>query len=219
MTDLAGLVPASGVGAVSLNLAATGTTAGGFLTAYPCGTRNLVANVNWTAPGQTVSNAVIAPVSAAGTICIHASTPTDVVADINGWFTSGAGYTPITPARLFDTRPGRAPGALRTVDLGHVTPAAPLQVQVTDLAGLVPASGVGAVSLNLAATGTTAGGFLTAYPCGTRNLVANVNWTAPGQTVSNAVIAPVSAAGTICIHASTPTDVVADINGWFSSGA
>jgi len=85
------------------------------------------------------------------------------------------------------------------------------------LAGLVPAGGVGAVSLNVAATGTSAGGFLTVYPCGVRNVAANVNWVSAGATVSNAVIAPVSSAGTVCVHASVPTDVVVDLNGWFAS--
>jgi len=36
-----------------------------------------------------------------------------------------------------------------------------------------------------------------------------------GQTVSNAVIAPVSASGSICFYSLVPTDIVVDINGWF----
>jgi len=127
--------------------------------------------------------------------------------------------TPIVPSRLFDTRPGQSPNALRSVPTTQITPTTPLTVQATDLTGLVPATGVTAVSLNVAATNTTTGGYLTIYPCGDRNLVANVNWTTPNHTVSNAVIAPVSTTGTICIYASTPTDVVVDINGWFATSA
>ena len=36
--------------------------------------------------------------------------------------------------------------------------------------------------------------------------------------VANAVIAPVSANGTVCIYALNDTDVVVDINGWIGAG-
>ena len=41
-----------------------------------------------------------------------------------------------------------------------------LQVQMTGLGGYVPASGVGAVSLNVTSTGSTVAGFITVYACG-----------------------------------------------------
>jgi hypothetical protein len=40
---------------------------------------------------------------------------------------------------------------------------------------------------------------------------------APGRSVSNAVIATVSGDGRLCIFASSPVDVVVDVNGWFPS--
>jgi hypothetical protein len=88
-------------------------------------------------------------------------------------------------------------------------------VQITDIAGRVPATGVTAVSLNVVATNPDAAGFITAYPCGTRNLISSVNYDA-GQTVSNAVLVPVSATGTVCFFSMVPTDIVVDLNGWFS---
>ena len=63
-------------------------------------------------------------------------------------------------------------------------------MRLTDLAGYVPADGVGSVSLNVTVDQSrTHAGFITVYPCGTRALVSSLNYVG-GQTVANAVIAP-----------------------------
>jgi hypothetical protein len=85
---------------------------------------------------------------------------------------------------------------------------------VTDL-GIVPVDGVAAVSLDVAVTNPASAGFITVYPCGERKLVASVNYSA-GRTVANAVVAPVSAWGTVCFYSSAPTDLVVDLNAWFA---
>jgi hypothetical protein len=212
MTDLAGFVPALGVGAVSLNVTVTNPAEAGFVTVYPCGARDLVASVNYLA-GQTVSNAVIAPVSGTGTVCFFSNVPTDIVVDVNGWMTSGRGFTGVSQQRIFDTRPDNSPDALLTVQKTPISGGTSVQVHVTGVAG-VPA-GVGAVSLNVGATNSAAGGFITVSPCGTREVVSNVNFAA-GETVSNAVVATVSADGNVCFFSSATADLVVDINGWFS---
>ena len=217
VTDIAGLVPASGVGAVSLNVVATNVDSGGFITVFPCGERKLVASVNYAA-GQTVANAVVAPVSATGTVCFYSLAPADLIVDLNGWFAADSNFAAVGPDRVFDTRAGESPNALRTVAKAKVGGANVLQVQMTDLPGLVPATNVGAVSLNVAITNPEAAGFVTVFPCGERKLVASVNY-GPGQTVANAVIAPVSAAGTVCFYSLVPTDLIVDLNGWFAAGS
>ena len=80
----------------------------------------------------------------------------------------------------------------------------------------MPATGVGAVSLNVAVTNPAAAGFVTVYPCGNRPFTANVNYSL-GETMSNGVIVPVSSDGTICFYSLVPTDLVVDINNWFAS--
>ncbi|HRE01920.1 MAG TPA: lamin tail domain-containing protein [Ilumatobacteraceae bacterium] len=217
LTDLVGFVPARGVGAVSLNLTATGSSAAGFITVYACGTRELVSSVNFGA-GETVANAVITPLSAAGTVCVFANTPVDVVADVNGWFAAGRAFEAVGPVRVFDTRAGESPEAVRVVPVGRVVGGGVLEVQVTDLAGLVPAVGVGAVSLNVTVSNPAGSGFVTVYSCGAREFVSSVNFVT-GQTVPNAVIAPVSAAGTVCFFSTAATDLVVDINGWLQAGS
>jgi len=217
MTDIAGFVPASGVGAVSLNVTSTESTAGGFITVYACGARELVSSLNFPG-GTTVGNAVIAPVSNTGTVCFYANAPTDIIVDINGWFAAGAAFHAVGPQRVFDTRPGNSPGALRTVATTALAANTTIEVRLTDLAGYVPAAGVSAVSLNVVVTEPEAAGFITVYSCGSRALVSSVNYVA-GHTVSNAVIAPVSANGTVCFYSLATTHLVVDINGWFEVGA
>jgi hypothetical protein len=209
-----GLTPATGLGAVSMNVTVVDPDNSGFLTVFPCANRAEVSNVNFVA-GQTVANAVIAPVSGTGTICFFSNTPAHVIADINGYFPAGAGYTPVTPKRVLDTRPGASPDALLNVPEQQIGGVNELRVSMLSLPqSTTPASGVGAVSLNVTVTNPVASGFLTVYPCANRALVSSVNFVA-GQTVANAVIAPLSPGGEICFFSNVSTDVIADISGWF----
>jgi Ice-binding-like/Bacterial Ig-like domain len=217
VTDVAGLVPAIGVGAVSLNITVTNPDSDGFVTVYPCGTRELVSSVNYLS-GQTVANAVISPVSAAGSVCIFSSAATDVIGDFNGWFPVGGVFTAIGPKRVFDTRADQLQPTLRTVTKAAIQPDTPIELRLTDLLGLVPEVGVSAVSLNVTVTNAAAAGFITVFDCGNRAMVSSVNFVAD-RTVANAVVAPVSASGAVCFYSSATTDIVVDINGWLSSGS
>jgi hypothetical protein len=218
MTDLAGFIPASGVGAVSLNVTSTGSTADGFITVYACGMLEEVSSVNFRA-GRTVANAVIAPVSPTGNVCFYALNATDIVVDVNGWFAAGAGFHDVGPKRVFDTRAGASPDALRDVAKSKLLAGTTMEVRLTDLSGYVPTDGVGSVSLNVVVTNPEAPGFVTVYACGTMEEVSSVNYNGAGETVANAVIAPVSANGTICFYTLANTDLVVDINGWIESGS
>ena len=217
MTDLAGYVPSSGVGAVSLNVTSTESKADGFITVYACGTRETVSSVNFSA-GRTVANAVITPISPNGTVCFYANQATDIIVDINGWFAAGAAFNSVGPKRVFDTRPDNSPDALRTVAKAKLGANTMMEVRLTDLAGYVPANGVGSVSLNVVVTNPEASGFITVYTCGTLAQVSSVNYVS-GQTVANAVIAPVSANGTVCFYSPATTDLIVDINGWIEAGS
>ena len=96
---------------------------------------------------------------------------------------------PVGPKRVFDTRAGNSPDALRTMPKTKVAADSTIEVRLTDLAGYIPGDGVGAVSLNVTVTNPDASGFITVYPCGARTLVSSLNYVA-GQTVANTVIAP-----------------------------
>ena len=206
-------IPDTGVAAISLNVTATGTQSGpygGYVTVHSCdGTTPDASNLNFET-GRTIANAVIVPVSAAGSICFDVFGATHLIADVNGAFLEDSGFRPISPTRRADTRSNI--GGAGTDLIGSD---APLRLQMTGTAG-IPAEGVRSVSMNLTVTGTTApdvGGFVTVYPCDVAKPdVSNLNFNT-GDTVANAIITPVSSTGEICVSVFGTAHVIIDVNG------
>ena len=165
---------------------------------------------------------VIVPSATGGQISLfNLSGQTDLVVDVLGWFPTGASFTGLTPARLLDTRVG---DGLVTIDgqqqgIGPVGADRTIELPVLGR-GLVPATGVGAVALNVTVTEPTGSSFLTVYPTGQlRPTASNLN-TSPGQTVSNMVIVPVGLNGRISLYNLNGTaQVVVDVLGWFPAEA
>ncbi len=218
-----GGVPVSGAAAVALNVTVTGPTASSWLRVYPSGASlPNASNLNFVA-GQTVPNMVIAAVGADGKVRVHNQNgQVDVIVDVLGWFPAGPGFTAApSPARLMDTRSGGAP-PFATVDGQFLGAGALGAGQERALAvmgrGPVPDSGVGAVALNVTATGPTASSWLRVYPSGASlPNASNLNFVA-GQTVPNMVIAPVGVDGTVQIRNEFgQVDVIVDVLGWFPS--
>ncbi|MDH6577034.1 hypothetical protein [Kitasatospora sp. MAP5-34] len=211
-----GGIPADAV-AAALNVTATDTEQGGFITAYPAGKdRPGTSNVNYT-PGQTVPNLTITPIGLDGEVEFYNGSKgsVDLIADITGYFTRSfsSGYTATNPGRLVDTRLGV--GAAK----GAVSGGGSLTVQIAgNNVGSLPANGVTAVALNVTVTNPQGGGYLTVFPDGTGLPTAsNLNYS-PGQTVANAVITPVGADGKIKIYNGSwgSADVVVDVVGYYS---
>jgi hypothetical protein len=192
---------------VIVNLTATQPSAASWLTMWPSGTAAPTAsNLNFAA-GQTRANLAVAKLGADGKVLIaNGVGTTHVIADVFGWFpATGACLSSVTPARILDTRNGAG------TKLGA---GVPLDLKVTGVGG-VPASGVGAVVLNLTATAPTASTYLTVWPSGQpRPVASNLN-PAAGQTVANLVLARVGAGGMVSIfNATGATHVIADVLGW-----
>ncbi|MFJ4666507.1 PKD domain-containing protein [Kitasatospora purpeofusca] len=203
-----------GVTAVALNLTVVDPTGGaGHIIAYPGGEdRPETSNVNYT-PGQTVPNLAIVPVGADGYVNLYnrGGAAVDLLADIAGYFTSSeaAGYTPVGPTRLVDTRE-----VLRHPVSGWAT----IGLDVAGQAG-VPA-GARAVALNVTVTNTRSDGHLTVYPGNApAPSVSNLNFRS-GQTVANAVIVPLDASGKINLlnGASGWADMIVDVVGYYGDG-
>lgn len=210
-----GGVPISGAGAVALNITIAGSTTAGYLTVHPGGTaRPTASNINF-GPSQIVPNTVLVPVDSLGRIRIfNFMGRTDIVVDVLGWFPNSATFTPLTPARLLDTRP------LPTVDglfrgLGVLGGGGRLDLQVTGRGG-VPTSAVAAVAINVTVDRPTLDGFVTVYPTGIAlPRTSTVNFGA-GATVANTTIVPVSSDGRITLfNLRGSTDVVVDVLAWF----
>ncbi len=109
--------------------------------------------------------------------------------------TMPGGYHAVPATRLLDTRDGTgAPAGLRPA--GSTT-----AVTVTGVHG-IPATGVSAVALTLVATGSTANGFLTAFPHGDAAPNASaLNWSG-GLTVSNLALVKVGTGGQVDLRVS-----------------
>jgi len=190
----AGGVPTSGVSAVVLNVAATNETASGFLTVFPDGAAQpVVANLN-TLPNTSVSNLVTVAVGTDGDVSIfnHAGS-TDVVVDVEGYYTTTVGttglYDAVTPDRVFGTTTGGTPIAAGTSTA----------VTVTGGTTGVPADAK-AVVFNLTASAGTSASFLTAFPAGSnRPTASNLNFGA-NQIIGNRVTVPVGTGGQVMIY-------------------
>ena len=100
-------VPSSGVSGVVLNVTVVDPEAAGFVTVHPCGSSLPDASSLNFVRGQTVPNAVVAPVDGTGEVCLWSSAATHLLVDMSGWFRSG--LTTRVPVRLLDTRSGLGP--------------------------------------------------------------------------------------------------------------
>lgn len=181
-----------------------------------------------TCSGQTLAagascsiGVAFAPVGAAGTktarltvfddLAPVGGTGRDVVLQGSAVDPSGE-YTPVTPARVFDTRDGTGQG-------GVVSPLAAGAVRTVQLDGQggLPASGVSAVVMNVTVTDPSSGGWVRIWPQGsTEPGVSNLNFLVH-QTVANLVTVPVSLDGKVNIRLSDGTaDVVFDVVGAYA---
>ena len=212
-------VPATGAGAAALNVTATGANLSSFVTIFPAGTpRPIASNLNFVA-GETIPNRVVVAIGAGGAIAIYNNTGSaHIVVDVDGWFTdasdataAGGTFTAVTPSRLLDTRNGTGGAA------GKLGQNQTLTLQVAG-SGEVPATGAGAVVLNVTAVDGAIPSYLTIFPeGGVRTLSSDLNFS-NGDAVPNLVVATLSGSGKIDIYNRFGTvDVVVDVMGWLST--
>ncbi len=214
-----GGVPTTGVAAVALNLTATQSTTPSYITAWPTNEpRPTASNLN-TDPGQDTPNLVITKLDPNGQINLYNNAgTTHLIADIVGWYPTGPAYTPLSPARLLDTRPGEPTIDTQAAGTGPLTPGTPITLQITGRGG-VPTTGVAAVALNLTATQSTTPSYITAWPTNEpRPTASNLN-TDPGQDTPNLVITKLDPNGQINLYNNAgTTHLIADIVGWYPTG-
>jgi len=213
--DLSAIAPQAATSAL-VNLTAVEPCGNGWLVAYPCATGvPNSSNLNYVG-GRTVANLASVMLSD-DELCVWASSATDVLVDVSGWFVSGAGtpFATVAPDRLVDTRPG-FPARLDQVE-GLRGAGSTLTVSVAGQ-GEVPANAT-AVLVNITATQPQGSGWITAYPCGiTQPWVSNVNYDAgldAGLTVPNAAAVRLDAQGRICVFTQASTHLIIDVFGWF----
>jgi hypothetical protein len=215
--DGAGGIPASGARAVTMNVTTADSAEAGFLTVFPCDRpRPNASNLNFDPSAPAVANLVTVRTGDDGKVCFYASASVNVIADVQGYFADGPGveFTSSSPIRILDTREGLG------VTAHHRGPLGRGEVFVLHVAGEngVPAD-ARAVLLNVTATGSEGAGFITVFPCGRpRPNASNLN-VVRGVDRANLVKARVGERGNICIFVQYGTDIIADLDGWFTTQA
>jgi len=201
-----------GATAVVLNVTAVDPAAGpsSYVTVYPCGAVPDASNLNLRA-GETRPNLVVVPVSASGTVCLVSTVATNLLADVTGSFspTGSRRFTPLAPIRVVDTR--QADARLNAGTSGvRLSAGREMRVVFAGQRG-IPA-GATAVSVNLTVTQVLGGGYLTAYPCGSRPDSSNLNYEA-GTEAANAAQLTLDSQGAACFFATGSTAFIVDVNG------
>jgi hypothetical protein len=211
----------SNAAAVVLNVTVTNTAGNGYLTVYPTGgTAPTASNINFTT-GQSVPNLVEVAVGSGGDISLLSSVGTDAIVDVEGYVggIGGSLFGSVSPVRVFDSRSGNPSGLSSPYNAGTGKTLVANTPQLVTVAGSgYPApSGATAVVANITVTNTSGAGYLTAFAGGsTAPTASNLNFAA-GQTTSNRVVVPVNATtGQITLQASVGTDVIVDINGYYT---
>jgi hypothetical protein len=194
-------VPA-GASAAVLDITATRTSAAGYLTAYGDKTADpKVSDAAW-ARGQTVTCQVVVPLSDGKVVLHNASAGTTyVTAAVAGYYAYASTVSVFLPSRA----------RLLKVAIG---PKNTVRLKVSGKNGL-PSSGISAATVNLTASGATAGGFLVGYPDGTSRPAATTLSYSSGATVANWSTVPVGSDGSIDLFngGSRTVTVVVDLIG------
>ena len=211
-------IPSSSA-AYSLNVTVVPHGTLGYLTVWPTGeVQPDVSTLN--SDGRTKANAAIVLAGTNGAISVYASNTTDLILDIDGYFTTtGAlAFYPLTPCRVADTRGPTGPlgGPFLKAKLDRDFP-------VLDATSCnIPSSAL-VYSLNFTAVPHGSLVYLTVCPTPSDPsqscpVVSTLN-SYGGQVTANAAIVPAGVSGDIRVYPSNDTDLIIDINGYFAPPA
>jgi hypothetical protein len=200
-----GGIPAD-ASAVVLNVSSVMATGAGNISAFPSGGPVPgTASVNHL-PGQDVSNRTVVPLTGGQLDLVLSGARADVVLDAVGWFGPGAtlSFTPIIPARAFDTRLDGgtlSAGETRTFSVGATT-------------GL-PGDAAAAVVAIAATQQTALATFVTLWPDGiARPITSDLN-TGAGRDQANLAVVPLTSGRLQAYNNAGTVQLVVDVFGYF----
>ncbi len=204
----------------SLNVTVVPHSRLGYLTIWPTGQPQPgVSTMN--SDGRTKANAAIVPAGTGGAVSVYVSDTTDVLLDINGYFTSTTPvstyeFYPLPPCRLVDTRGPN--GGLGGPFLQGAVERDFSLLDSPCLRGLPQQPQ--AYSLNFTVIPNPPGqhlGFLTVWPAGGAQPSVSTLNNGTATNVANAAIVPAPPDGRIAVYPSQSTDLLVDINGYFAT--
>jgi hypothetical protein len=189
----------------------------GYLTIWPTGEGQPIASTLNSLDGRIKANAAIIPAGTPdGSVTVYVTDTTNVVLDINGYFTTSNGSTlafyPLTPCRVADTR--NPDGSLGGP---HLSGGLERDFPVLQSNCGLPNNAV-AYSFNFTVVPKTSAGvaYLTVWPQGqSRPVVSTLN-DLTNTVVANAALVPAGTGGGVATYATNDTDLVIDTNGYFA---
>jgi hypothetical protein len=205
-------VPSTGVSAVLVSLLAVASS-GTYLMAYPDGSPrpNPGSMVNATA-GQTMANMAVIPIGSNGKADVYTLSTSDIVVEVEGYFTTttgttGGGFVPVPMTRLVDTRNGIGVAKAKIPANGSIT--------ATIATGSPISTTAGSAMLNVTVIGTSTG-WVGVFPGGTTTGNSAVDYVS--GTASSTAVAKLGSGGkvTIANHGATAVDVILDAEGYFT---
>ncbi len=189
----------------------------GYLTLWPAGSPQPTVSTLNSYDGRVKANAAIVPAGDGQAISVYAQNTTDVILDINGYFTTGnsnaLAFFPLTPCRVADTRNPNGPLGGPRLHNGQ-----PRSFPVLTSDCNIPSSAQ-AYSFNITAAprNGSALGFITIWPAGQSQPYVSTLNAPTGTVVANAAIIPAGTAGDVEAYAyGNDTDLIIDINGYFA---
>ena len=217
-----GGVPAGAV-AVTGNLTVTGQTSLGYLYLGPMATDNPTSSTLNLPVGDDRANGVTVALGTGGTLSVTFVAPTagpttQAIFDVTGYFmadTSGSTYTPLTPARLLDTRSGTG---LAGAFASHAARTFTATGGISGV-GDVPL-GATAVTGNLTVTSQTSLGYLYIGPKAADNPTSSTLNFPVGDDRANGVTVALGTGGTLSVTFVAPTagpttQAIFDVTGYF----
>ena len=150
-----------------------------------------------------------------GAIDAYVTDQTNLITDINGYFTSSPPtplvFNAVTPCRVVDTR--QAAGSL----------GGPIMAANSTRTFPIPASSCGipatatAYALNVTVVPSAALSYLTLWPAGESKPTVSTLNSPSGQIVANAALVPAGISGSVDVFVTNQTHVLIDIVGYFSA--
>ena len=215
-------VPAGAV-AVTGNVTVTQQEAAGFVAVTPTDTNTPPSSTINVPLGDNRANNLTVPLSSSGRLSATYVATTgkraDIIFDVTGYFLAddtGATFTPMTPARVLDTRPG--PG--QTGLAGTFVDSVPRTLQIAGTHGIP--SNATAITGNLTVTQQSLGGYLAVTKDPTANPATSTLNFPVSDNRANGVFAPLNGSGALSIvykaKAGAQTHVLLDVTGYFVPG-
>jgi hypothetical protein len=185
----------------------------GYLTLWPYGQAQPQGSTINSLDGSIVANSAIIPAGAAGSLSAYASNATNLVLDIDGYFAppaaGGLQFHPVTPCRVVDTRQ-----ATGTFGAPAIAGGTSRSFPIASSSCGVPAASAYALNVTVVPRGGL--GYLTAWATGQSQPNVSTLNSMDGTVIANGAVVPAGAGGAVSFYASNTTDLVVDINGYFS---